>query len=54
MHWSDWVLVVWLAIGAIASVAVVGQPRKPLEPGSAVLSILITGALISMMFATHN
>ena len=46
MTWFDWTLVAWLALGALASVALVGKPRKPLTPGVAVATVLINALIV--------
>lgn len=44
MHW---VIVGYLIIGAVATVALVGQPRKPIEPGTAAVTVILNGLLVA-------
>lgn len=41
-----WVLVGWLALEAVASVAAVGRPRRPMTTETAVVLVLIQVAWI--------
>lgn len=46
MTWFDWALTAWLALGALAVVALVGKPRKPLTPGIAATTVLINALIV--------
>lgn len=46
MTWFDWTLVGWLAFGALATVGLIGVPRKPISPGTAVATVVINAALV--------
>jgi len=41
-----WLLVAWLAFGALASVAMIGRPRKPIDHGQAMANVLVSAAWI--------
>lgn len=47
MTWMHWVIVGYLIIGAVATVALVGEPRKPIEPAVAATTVLLNGLLIA-------
>ncbi len=47
MNWFFWTLAAWLAVGALGSVALVGKPRKPIDPGTAMLTVIVNGLLIA-------
>lgn len=47
MTWFDWTLVGWLTFGVLATVALVGVPRKPISPGTAVATLIINGLLVA-------
>jgi hypothetical protein len=42
-----WVLAVWFLLGAIITVACVGQPRKPIKPETAAVAVLINALWIA-------
>lgn len=46
MNWKQWILVGVMALGALTSVLNVGRERKPLDPGTASLTVLLSGLLI--------
>ncbi len=46
MTWFDYTLLAWWAIGSLLVVGQIGKPRKPLEP-STVVVILILNALFA-------
>ena len=49
MNWLFWFLIGWWAFGALLTVGMVGKPRKPIDPGTAVVTILIHAALIVLL-----
>lgn len=51
MTWFAWTLVAWLAVGVAATIAVIGKPRKPVDPTTAVVTLIINGFLIAGVFA---
>lgn len=52
MTWFDYFLIAWLAFGAFSVIALVGKPRKPIEPLTASISTGITTLLIvGILFA---
>lgn len=42
----QWVIVGYLAIQGLGTVALIGQQRKPIEPGTAAVSVLLCALLI--------
>ena len=46
MVWQQVVLVVYLAIGGLATIALVGKERKPITPNVASISVMITSVLM--------
>lgn len=40
------ILIAFLGLGAVATVSLVGKPRKPVTPGVAVASVIINALLI--------
>ena len=46
MVWQQYVLGAWLILGALAMISQVGKARKPIEPGAAVLSVILTGLFL--------
>lgn len=49
----SWVFAIWLVGGSLASVSLVGKPRKPLTPGIAVGSILISLSVAWLLVGTR-
>lgn len=45
-----WFLVGYWGVNAVGTVALVGKPRKPIEPGTAAISVIIFGLLIVSLF----
>lgn len=41
-----WTLVALLALGAVSEIAMIGEPRKPITRGSAILGVIINVLLI--------
>lgn len=46
---AKWIIVGFLTLGALLSVANVGKPRKPITAGQAVTIVVINAALIASM-----
>jgi hypothetical protein len=46
MTWFDWILVAWLTLGVVLTIALIGKPRKPITPGVAVATLVINSALV--------
>lgn len=42
----DWFLVTLLTVNAIATISLIGKPRRPLTPGVAVLAVAIDTAIV--------
>lgn len=53
MNWFDWTIAGYLILGALLTVALIGKPRKPIDPATAVLTIAINGALIAGLLVTR-
>ena len=47
MQWFLMGVAAWLALGALSSVSLVGKERKPISGGTAVVKVLIHGALVA-------
>jgi hypothetical protein len=47
--WS-WLVVTWLAINGLASVAAIGKEREPMTSGWAVVLLCLVGGLIYCVF----
>ena len=45
-EWVKWILVGWMAIGPVAMVLIIGIDRKPVTPGAALTSMIISGLII--------
>lgn len=54
MTWFDWTLVAFLVLNAVTCIALVGQPRKPILPGTAALVTLLDGAFVFGILATRG
>lgn len=50
-EFAKWLIVGFLALGALLTVASVGKPRKPLEPGVATVTVLVNALLIAAILA---
>lgn len=50
MNWYLWFLAAWFLTNAVLVVAGVGKTRKPLEPGTAALVVLIDALVIAGIF----
>lgn len=46
MNWFFWVLLGYFVVGGLASVLLIGEPRKPIEPGVAAATVVINALLI--------
>lgn len=46
MTWFDYVLTGWLIFGALAGVAIIGKKRDPINPSTAVLTVVINALII--------
>ena len=46
-------LIWWAALGAIATIGMIGKPRSPITPGSAVATVLIQVAFIVLIVFTY-
>ena len=40
-----YILLAWFAVSVLVTVSTIGKPRKPLDPGIAAASLVITGVL---------
>lgn len=49
MVWQQWVLVALLALNVVLTIALVGQPRKPITPGTAAFGLVFNAALVWMV-----
>lgn len=50
MTWFGWVVVAWWAISVLMVVANVGKPRKPIEPATAVVAVIVAALLCIGLF----
>lgn len=46
MSWKQWILVLVQALSALITVSMVGQERKPTNPATASVAVLLSGLLI--------
>lgn len=46
MNWLAWLIVAYLGVSALLSVAATGKKREPTTPGVAVLTVIFAGLLI--------
>lgn len=44
-----WILVGWTALGAIASIMMIGRDRQPLTPGVATASVILAVGIILVL-----
>lgn len=44
--WTKVVLIFILSLGALASIVMIGKPRKPLDPGDAVLIVVVNVGMV--------
>lgn len=49
MNWLYWLLMLYFAIGAVLTVAMIGKPRPPVTPASAAWTVVIHLALIALV-----
>lgn len=49
MNWILWLVVAWLAFGALFTVAAVGKTRSVITPGVAVGALIIQGIVIAAL-----
>lgn len=43
---AKWIVIGVISLGVLLTVGSVGKPRKPLEPGAAAVSVVLSAALI--------
>jgi hypothetical protein len=41
-----WLLIGWFALQGVVAVAIIGRPREPFTPGTAVVSLVLNTGLI--------
>lgn len=46
-----WVLIALMALSAIGNILLIGEPREPITPKFAALSVVLNAALIAMILA---
>jgi hypothetical protein len=54
VNWSDWLIVGWLVFGFMLMLSVIGKPRKPVEPSTAVVAFVIDAILIGCLLWGHG
>lgn len=54
MHWTLWIVVGWFVLSSLALVSQIGKERKPLTAGTAVVSLIMSGALVALIFIGGN
>ena len=55
MNVFAWILIVWLGLGGIASVYMIGRPRRPETPGGAIAGLVLSALLIVLVaLAAHS
>lgn len=53
MNWFDWTLVAWFALSSLSAIAMIGKPRKPVDPGTAMVITAVSAALIAGLLVTR-
>jgi len=48
---TKWCLVAWLTLGALATISIVGKPRKPLTSGTAAFIVAVCAIEIVLILA---
>lgn len=51
MNWFEWTLVGILAFSTFCTIGMVGKPRNPIGPGTAVFSLVVNGLIIAGLVA---
>ncbi|MFE2710617.1 hypothetical protein ACFXKI_01150 [Streptomyces mirabilis] len=46
MQWFLYFVMFWLGFGALSTISMVGKPRQPITSGTAVVTVLISAAII--------
>jgi len=46
MGWPKYILIAWLVLGALLTIAHVGKKREPMTAGTAALSTVFTAGLV--------
>lgn len=54
MSGFDWFLVAWILFGAFLMIANVGKPRRPTEPLTAAIALLINVALVAGLLISRG
>lgn len=49
MSWQQWVLIAYLALGAVLAVARVGKPRPPIDSEVAAIAVVVCALLIGLV-----
>jgi hypothetical protein len=54
MHWTLWIVVGWVALGALLTITQVGKIRPPTTPGVAALTVVFSAVLIALVLIGGN
>ena len=49
MNVFAWILIGWLAFGALGTIALIGKPGHTITPVAAIASVIVTGLLIALV-----
>lgn len=49
MDWEKWVLIGLFVLAALASITLIGKPRKPSTPESAMLGLIFNAGLVTLV-----
>lgn len=53
MTWFEWSLIGFLGIESLLVIGYIGRPRKPITPGSAIITVVIYAAIIVGLVTTR-
>lgn len=49
MMWQLWIIIGWFVLGALIAIGSVGKERKPVEPGEAVATVILSAIFIALI-----
>lgn len=54
MSGFDWFLVAWWLFNVVMAVAMIGRPRRPIDPAAAAIVVVIYAAFIAGLFISRG